>query len=131
MPRLVPHFGPEATAEGSNINIAERDGHLDHRNASQRRLAVGVACGAWHTLVVTAGGRVYAFGDGFTGQLGLPHRGSLETSQALLPHEVLLGSKRISLSNSRTTAEALLVPEHRRVRIAQVGGWVDGSDKIA
>lgn len=115
MPLLVPYFGPEAVTEGSNTT--EIDGHMDDGDLTQDRLAAGVACGAWHTLVVTTFGRVFAFGDGFTGQLGLPDRGSLEASQSLLPREVRLGNKRISVSKS---AEAP-VPEQRRVRISQVG----------
>lgn len=55
---------------------------------SDERLATSVACGAWHTLVLVASGRVFAFGDGFTGQLGLEDRGSLEDSRALTPRAV-------------------------------------------
>lgn len=62
MPKLVSFFGPDATRD--------TDVHMSDGDPSKDRLATGVACGAWHTLVVTASGRVFAFGDGFTGQLG-------------------------------------------------------------
>lgn len=51
-------------------------------------LATSVACGAWHTLVLTAAGKVFAFGDGFTGQLGLGDRGAEDDSRALRPRVV-------------------------------------------
>lgn len=50
--------------------------------------AVSVACGAWHTVVLTTSGKVFAFGDGFTGQLGLEDRGDVEESRALSPRAV-------------------------------------------
>lgn len=50
--------------------------------------ATGVACGAWHTLVLTSSAKVFSFGDGFTGQLGLEDRGNADDSRALTPRAV-------------------------------------------
>lgn len=75
-------------------------------------LATSVACGAWHTLVLTSTGRLFAFGDGFTGQLGLLDRGNLETAQAMLPREVHI--ERRKSPNGSGAAAAV------DVRIAQV-----------
>lgn len=51
-------------------------------------LATSIACGSWHTVALSASGKVLVFGDGFTGQLGLADRGSAEDSRALSPRMV-------------------------------------------
>ncbi|CAM9244988.1 unnamed protein product, partial [Discosporangium mesarthrocarpum] len=52
---------------------------------------VDISCGAWHTLLLTLGGRVLSFGDGFTGQLGLQDRGNKSESRCFLPRLVTVG----------------------------------------
>ena len=71
-----------------------RLGHGD--NASQSRpkpveelsdtRCVEVSCGGLHTVALTKGGRLYAFGDGHDGQLGL---GQMQ-AEALLPQRIQL-----------------------------------------
>lgn len=81
-------------------------------------LGKSVACGAWHTLVSTDCGRVFAFGDGFTGQLGLHDRGDPEGSRALTPREVVMeqddGGRTL---NDADTGESF---PSRAVRLTQV-----------
>ena len=44
-----------------------------------------MACGAYHTLALSAKGEVFAFGDGESGALGLPDRGDASTHRAATP----------------------------------------------
>ncbi|CAN0422362.1 unnamed protein product [Ectocarpus sp. 12 AP-2014] len=80
-PRMVSGFGRDETK-----SAPEGAGEQDNPDADV--LATSVACGAWHTLVLTKAGKVHAFGDGFTGQLGLEDRGGEKESRALSPRVV-------------------------------------------
>eukprot|EP00752_Nemacystus_decipiens_P014235 g12662.t1 len=95
-PRLVEGFGREAAAAARDSAPGSADAQppnhddpdYDGPDPDADFLATSVACGAWHTLVLTAAGKVFAFGDGFTGQLGLGDRGGEEESRALRPRVV-------------------------------------------
>ncbi|CAN0139601.1 unnamed protein product, partial [Hapterophycus canaliculatus] len=89
-PRLVAGFGREAAEAARTSTSKDSSAHVDPGSPSgdDDFLATSVACGAWHTLVLTRSGKVYAFGDGFTGQLGLADRGGEADSRALRPRMV-------------------------------------------
>lgn len=79
-PKAVIPFGqpqPPRETEGGEDPEPDRD-----------LAAVSVACGAWHTVVLTTSGKVFTFGDGFTGQLGMEDRGNVQESRALSPRAV-------------------------------------------
>lgn len=76
------------------ITFTKKNGiKIQHAKGEKSYLATSVACGSWHTLVATASGRVFAFGDGFTGQLGLQDRGGLDESRAVSPREVQMENR--------------------------------------
>lgn len=79
---------PTTTATTTTTKTPPGDEHPDYEHPDADFLATSVACGAWHTLVLTAAGKVFAFGDGFTGQLGLSDRGGEAESRALQPRVV-------------------------------------------
>ena len=55
----------------------------DAHDADAADVCVRVACGELHTVVVTRGGAVFAFGHGAAGQLGLPQIESMDASNDL------------------------------------------------
>jgi hypothetical protein len=63
---------------------ANAGGFDTHRDAITCRGCLGqVACGGFHTAVVTLDGRVWTWGEGKHGQLGYPSIGKSELPQVL------------------------------------------------
>ena len=89
-PRAVPPFGQQSSKDGDgDVDMyGDGDATVSAGAVDPDSFATSVSCGAWHTVVLTASGRVFAFGDGFTGQLGLEDRGDIRESRALAPRGV-------------------------------------------